>query len=325
VNWMRILSLGIAALSCAGGAVPAADLPLTGTTTVQFASEVEAKELLASRDEFALALSRFDRQVRMQTDKDVTLDEWLTFNAGHARAWTTAEIQRVTAALDSLRPSLDRYQFQLPKSILFVRTTGKEEGDAAYTRQSAIVLPEKVMAYPKEQLERLLLHELFHVISRHDAALRQKLYATIGFRPLDPPKLPPEWEDRRITNPDAPRIDCYIELSVEGRKIAAAPLLYATPAKFDARAGGTPFKYLTFRLLVLKRDGDRLTAALKDGKPVVLDPRGLEDYARQIGKNTNYIIHPDEILADNFVLLVRGEKKVPTPRIVEEMGRLMGR
>ncbi|HUE69885.1 MAG TPA: hypothetical protein VMP01_03265 [Pirellulaceae bacterium] len=325
MNWTRNLLLGIAALACFSSTLPAAEVPLTGTTTVHFASEDEAKELLASRDEFALALSRFDRQVRMQTDKDVTLDDWLAFNAGHARPWSDLEIQRVTAALVGIRPSLARYQFQLPKTLLFVRTTGKEEGDAAYTRQSAIVLPEKVMAYPKEQLERLLLHELFHVISRHDAALRQKLYATIGFRPLDPPKLPPEWEDRRITNPDAPRIDCYIELSVEGRKIAAAPFLYATPAKFDAQAGGTLFKHLTFRLLVLKRDGDRFTAALKDGKPVVLDPRGLDDYARQIGKNTNYIIHPDEILADNFVLLVRGEKNVPTPRIVEEMERLMGK
>ncbi len=325
MNGMRNLLLGIGGLACLATNLPAADVPIAGTTVIRFATQEEAQELLASRDEFALALSRFDRQVRMQTDKEATLDDWLAFNAGHARPWSEPEIQRVTAAVESLGPRLDRFQFQLPQTILFVRTTGKEEGEAAYTRQSAIILPEKVMAYPKEQLERLLLHELFHVISRHDAALRQKLYAIVGFRSLDPPKLPPEWEDRRITNPDAPRMDSYIELSIEGRKIAAAPFLYATPPKFDAKAGGTLFKFLTFRLLVLSPDGERLTAALKEGKPVVLDPRGVEDYARQIGKNTNYIIHPDEILADNFVLLVRGEKNVPTPRIVEEMEKLLGK
>ena len=322
MNGMRIL-LAIAAAASLAARLSAADVPLAAETSVHFASLDEAKELLAARDEFALALSRFDRQVRMQTDKEVTLDDWLAFTAGHAREWSETEIRRVTAAIESLRPSLCRYRFQLPGTIVLVRTTGKEEGDAAYTRQAAIILPEKVMAYPQEQLERLLLHELFHLISRHHAALRQKLYAVIGFRPLEPIKLPDAWEDRRITNPDAPRIDASIEVTVDGRKIVAAPFLYATPAKFDAASGGNLFKYLTFRLLVLTRDGDRLIAAVKEGKPVVLDPRGVEDYARQIGKNTNYIIHPDEILADNFVLLVRGDKNVPTPRIIEEMGRLM--
>ena len=306
-------------------ALAATDVPLTSETALHFASLDEAKELLAARDEFALALSRFDRQARVQTDQEVSLDDWLKFTAGHAREWSAEEMRRITAALETIRAALKGYEFQLPKTILLIRTTGKEEGEAAYTRQSAIILPEKVMAYPKEQLERLLLHELFHIISRHDAALRHKLYAVIGFKPLEPPALPREWEDRRITNPDAPRMDSYIEVSVGGSKAAAAPLIYATPARFDAKTGGTLFKYLKFRLLVLAREGDRLVPMLKDGKPVVLDPRGVADYRRQIGDNTNYIIHPDEILADNFVLLVRGEKNVPTPRIVEEMGRLMGK
>jgi hypothetical protein len=301
----------------------AEDYPLSGGTMVRFASLEEGQKLLASRDEFALTLSRFDRQVRRQTADDVSLDDWLAFNAKHSKTWTEPEVQRVTDALDDLRPRLARYKLQLPETILFVRTTGKEEGDAAYTRQTAIMLPDKVMAYPKEQLEKLLIHELFHVLSRHDPALRKKLYAIIGFRPCDQVQLPAEWDDRRITNPDAPRIDCYIELKVEGQPITAAPFLFATPAKFDPNAGGSLFKYLTFRLLVLKRDGDRLSAVLQDGKPVVIDPRGLDDFTRQIGKNTNYIVHPDEIMADNFVLLLRGQKGVPTPAILEEMAKAM--
>ncbi|HZL89567.1 MAG TPA: hypothetical protein VFB96_14480 [Pirellulaceae bacterium] len=303
----------------------AEDYPLTGDTRVRFASLEQGQKLLGARDEFALALSRFDRQVRMQTDRDASLEEWLEFNAGHAQAWSEVEIQRVTAALDDLRPRLANFKFQLPETILLVRTTGKEEGDAAYTRQSAIMLPDKVMAYPKEQLEKLLIHELFHVVSRHDPALRQKLYAIIGFRPCDPIKLPADWDNRRITNPDAPKIDCYIELKADGQTIVAAPFLFATPAKFDAQKGGSLFKYLTFKLLVVSRDGDRLAATLQEGKPVVIDPRSLEDFTQQIGKNTNYIVHPDEILADNFVLLLRGQKNVPTPRILEEMAKLLAK
>ena len=305
--------------------VLAEDYPLTDGTKVRFASLDAGQKVLASRDDFALTLSRFDRQVRMQTADDVSLDDWLVFNAKHATGWTEPEVQRVTEALRDLQPRLARYEFQLPQTIFLVRTTGKEEGDAAYTRQAAIMLPDKVMAYPKEQLEKLLIHELFHVVSRHDPALRQKLYAIIGFRPCDQVKLPADWDERRITNPDAPKIDCYIELKLAGQPMAAAPFLYATPAKFDPQMKGSLFKFLTFKLLVLKRDGNRFVPALQDDKPVVIDPRSLEDFTRQIGKNTNYIVHPDEILADNFVLLLRGQKNVPTPAILEKMAKVLAK
>ena len=323
VDFSRTLALFVASFLV--GPVNGADVPLTSGSAVRFASLAEAQQLLSSRDAFALALSRFDRQVRLQTAEDVTLEQWLEFTAGQARAWSESEIHRVTAAVDALRPRLSRFQFQLPDQILLVRTTGKEEGDAAYTRQAAIILPAKVMAYPQDQLERLLLHELFHVVSRHDAALRQKLYAIVGFEACPEVKLPQEWEDRRITNPDAPKIDCHIDLKVEGGILRAAPFLYATPAAFDTQRGGSLFRYLTFRLLVLQPEGERAVPAMKDGKPVVLDPRGIEDFSRQIGKNTNYIVHPDEILADNFMLLVSGAKNVPTPRIIEEMERLLAK
>lgn len=318
-------SLILAFLAVGTGPLLAADFVLTDAAAVHFASADEAQALLAAKDEFALALSPFDRQVRVQTDQEVTLDQWLEFNASHARAWSEAEVQRVTAALNDLKPRLTPYRLEFPKTIVLVHTTGKEEADAAYTRQAAIILPEKVLAYPKEPLERLLIHELFHILSRHDPALRQKLYAVIGFRPCDPIKLPPDWLARRITNPDAPQVDCYIELKLEGKSIAAAPFLYATPARFDPQAGGSLFKYLTFRLLVLRRDGDHLVAAIEDHRPVVIEPRSVEDFTRQIGKNTNYIVHPDEILADNFVLLLRGQKEVPTPRILEEMAKLLAK
>ncbi len=49
----------------------------------------------------------------------------------------------------------------------------------------------------------------------------------------------------------------------------------------------------------------------------------MPDYFGAIGLNTRYIIHPEEILADNFVLLVRGERKVRTPRIIEELERVL--
>jgi hypothetical protein len=56
-----------------------------------------------------------------------------------------------------------------------------------------------------------------------------------------------------------------------------------------------------------------------------LDPKGVESYHEQIGRNTNYIIHPEEVLADNFMMLVQGNRDVPTPRILDEMRKALSR
>ena len=39
----------------------------------------------------------------------------------------------------------------------------------------------------------------------------------------------------------------------------------------------------------------------------------------QVGHNTDYIIHPEEILADNFALLLLEEKGVRSPEIIKKM------
>ena len=38
-------------------------------------------------------------------------------------------------------------------------------------------------------------------------------------------------------------------------------------------------------------------------------------YTERIGGNTGYIIHPEEIMADNFVIAIRQKKDVPNPEI----------
>ena len=45
----------------------------------------------------------------------------------------------------------------------------------------------------------------------------------------------------------------------------------------------------------------------------------------QVGKNTDYIIHPEEILAENFALLVLNETKVASPEILQKMREVLMR
>ncbi len=300
-----------------------AEIPLHGDSVVRFATVAEGQDALTKQDRFVKAMSRFDRQSRLQTDRDVTEAEYLKFVADEVIAWTDDEVEKLIEALHSISKRLEPYAVPLPKTILLVHTTGKEEGNAAYCRANAIVLPRRVLERPPGQVERLLIHELFHVVSSHNAELREKLYAIIGFKPCPEIELPDSLKHRKITNPDAPAIDCFIELTTPDKTLLAAPVLYASVDQYDADKGGSFFRYLQFRLLVVEKKKDRLLAVERDGKPVVLDPNKTESFAEQIGKNTNYIIHPDEILADNFMHLVVGTENLVTPRIIEEMSALL--
>jgi len=317
---MKFLMLSLLLAAGDGSDSPQKIVALTESSVVGFASPDEARQVLAADDAFTTSLSRFDLQCRIKTDKEITLADWKRFVAEQVRPWEKAEIETVSRSLERVSKRLEKYRLPLSPIVRLVRTTGEEESGAAYTRGAAIVLPTKVMSYPEGQLDRLLLHELFHLLSRHDGALRAKLYRIIGFEVCQPIELPASLAPRRITNPDAPLIDCTISLkAADGRVLAAAPVLYSRDKQYDAKRGESLFRSLIFRLMVVEQRGGRWEPVLTRGEPTVIDPRKEKSFLEQIGENTNYIIHPDEILADNFVRLVMEDKELQTPRIVEEM------
>jgi hypothetical protein len=314
----RLLSIVLLAGASDEGQTPA--IRLTEGTVVRFASVEEGRAALIADDGFTASLSQFDLQCRLKTAKEAGLADWKEFVAGHVQPWDKAESELVVKSIERVSKRLKEFHLPLPVTIVLVHTSGDEEGGAAYTRGAAIVLPTKVLAYPAGQLDRLMLHELFHILSRHDGALRAKLYRIIGFELCEPIEPPPSLAIRRITNPDAPLIDCTIELDgPDGKKYACAPILYAKAQHYEPAQNMTLFQQLTFRLLVVERRAGRWQPALAKGEPVVIDPRQEPAFLDKVGKNTNYIIHPDEILADNFVKLVMGDKDVATPRVIEEM------
>jgi hypothetical protein len=108
-----------------------------------------------------------------------------------------------------------------------------------------------------------------------------------------------------------------------GKKVTGAPVLYAATKQYDAKKGATIFQSLLFRLLVVEQRGDRWQPVLLKGEPVVINPREEQEFLDRVGKNTNYIIHPDEILADNFVRLVMNDENIPSPQITDQMRRVL--
>ncbi|MEO8498601.1 MAG: hypothetical protein ABI614_26360, partial [Planctomycetota bacterium] len=220
------------------------------------------------------------------------------------------------------RRAIREFNVPLPPEILLIQTTGKEEGDAADRRRHAVILPQRYVGFPASQLEQIFIHELFHVLSSHNEPLRNSLYEIIGFKPCPEIALPASLADFKITNPDGPSLNYYIELDVDGQHRLAVSLLYSQE-RFDPTQSRSFFGYLKFRLLVVQHDDDRWSVIEEAGTPTLLDPAQTPSFHQQIGGNTKYIIHPDEVLADNFMFLVMQKPDLPNPEIVEKMAVLL--
>jgi len=324
---MAATSIGaLAALWLAVGTAPER-LPLTDTSFVSLASVEEGRTLLTRRDEFIERLSPFDRSARLKTSEPVEEARFLAFAGDQVLPWSPEEARRLTSVVGRLRDALRPYRLPLPATVLLVKTTGLEEGNAGgYTRGNAIVLATNVLGLPDDRLLGLLTHELVHVVSRHDAAFRQKLHAAVGFKPCGEVSLPGTLAHRRITNPDAPRFDRYIEVSHEGHGLRVVPVLFASRDSYDSAKGGQFFEYLVFKLMVVTVDPEgSCTPVLRAGEPILLEPKQVEGFFEKTGRNTEYLLHPEEIAADNFALMVVGRRQPSSPEVVERIRSLVVR
>lgn len=224
-------------------------------------------------------------------------------------------------AVEAIQPLLRDLRLSLPPIVQLIKTTGAEEGNAAYTRGTAIVLPKSELGKSQGDLQKLICHELFHVLSRQSPELREKLYGIIGFTKCNEIGLSPELQRRKLTNPDAPRNDHFIRLQIDGHECLAVPILLSSVETYDVKRGGEFFAYLQFQFLVVEKESSsgNLKAVSEGSSLKLVGMERVSGFMEQVGKNTNYIIHPEEILADNFALLVLNEPKVASPEILQKM------
>jgi len=117
-----------------------------------------------------------------------------------------------------------------------------------------------------------------------------------------------------MTNPDAPIIQHYIKLKIKNgseQELFLSPLLYASE-KYSPTSSKGFFGYLKTTFIVL----DEKTYEATD-KLITYDQ--VEGFYEKIGRNTQYIIHPEEILADNFVFLLQNNYSVASPNILKSL------
>jgi hypothetical protein len=232
------------------------------------------------------------------------------FSAADAE-FTESVMKKVFKTASSVSPGI------FPDTLILIKTKGRHYGDGVwYTRDNCIIIPaNELEARKTNPFTSTMYHELFHVYSRLNPAKSAKLYSLIGFQHIGLEKLliPGGLSSRVLYNPDGVDFGQKITLTTaDNTQIEAVPIIYSN--NVGAKAGQSEFfGYLEFNLFQIKPSGEGAWEVITkdDGYSSTLKLDELPDFFRQIKDNTGYIIHPDEVLADNFSFVMIG-KSSPT-------------
>lgn len=285
---------------------------------VRFLDRSAAAEALLTDDS-----DRFFEQI-------TTLDIALQLHSTDTSAGRSAMLEAYRASLRStaqdLRPSEQRrldklfaelfvlweklFPQQARPEVCVAKIDGRHFGRSVYfTRGNCIFVPAWQLQHNTDvRLRRVLAHELAHVYGEAHPDFREAAYRLFGFEPIrarvwqKPPLL---WQ-RGLTNPDAARPGYGIMVrDSSGRALLATPCIFS---KVPAYAPGpkTYLDHLELRFFEVALRAD--TATLLDTPRPGYPPEALRGLYEQLGRNTDYIIHPEELLAENMAMLLLGEK-----------------
>lgn len=294
----------------------------------RFADEKKAQELFLSNTKFLNNLNQYDLDYRLNK-KNATLEEYKAFGTSQMREFTEKEKNLVSKQIIKMENTLNNQKMNLPfdEEIIFIKSTQKEEnGSLSYTHSTQIYLGEDIFNMmgdksdisDKFEVEKIFWHELFHCISRTNVIFRKEMYKIIHFTVMDKDFIiPKEIYEISISNPDVEHHDSYATFKIDGKNIDCYMVL--TAFKPFNKPGDSFFNCLQFSIVPI------------DSKGEFYLPQDIENFWEIFGKNTPYVIDPEECLADNFSFAIlnqeyekyseckRSELNFKNPEIIEKI------
>ena len=227
-------------------------------------------------------------------------------------------MKQVFRLYNKLSPSL------FPKEIKLIKTKEMHYGEGVYyTRENCVIIPYgELEILDEESFLEVMIHEVAHIVTRYNPELKQQLYKEIGFHPIkEKLEIPDSLAAILLLNPDGINCDYYISIIENGDTIQAVPLIRANSNYQKEKIFF--FDYLKFDLFELENTATGKTIKTKNATNSTIDYQVLPHFFQQITNNTDYIIHPDEIIADHFIFLaLDGEEENGFGRFDED-GRVL--
>jgi hypothetical protein len=267
-------------------------------------------------DRYFERIQELDMKIQMNSisrgDKVTLLKDYKLHLQNSVMEWSDLEktfvgnvMEKAFELVNAINPDI------FPKEIIMIKNNMNHYGEGVfYTRENSIVIPlNTVQNQDSADFLKTMIHEVFHIYARYEPEVKRELYERIGYRKIEAPAIPEILKKRVLLNPDGVDYNYAINIKRKstGQEITAMPIIFSKylnymPAKTDF------FDYLEFALFEVA-DGE--IQVTRNGESTVRI-KNVTKFYEQIGTNTQYIIHPDEVLADNFVImcLSNEDKKV---------------
>jgi hypothetical protein len=289
-----------------------------------FADVPQAREILGTRDDYVRATAPLERKAKLKTAEPVDEERFLQHMRGAPLEWSPQQRKNLEPLVGLLARFLSGVRWKMPGRIVLVQVGPALEDDFPHTRGNAIIAPASYYGRGPTMMLYLLAHETFHILTRANPELRETLYSAIGFKRCDSVVVPPEIAALRLTNPDAIESRHTISVRYRGEPVEALPYVRFPSADIDPRQGFMK-QVKTLWLLVDRKDGE---CRARSGPDASVDPERLEGLFEQIGRNTDYLFHPEEILADNFaqIFIAETSKKKPpfnSPELIDRLRKIL--
>lgn len=300
---------------------PQTEIRFSKKHSVFFLDSLTATQAIVTdqEDQFFEEIQVLDMALQMgktvhldSVERSDILQDYKSFLKNDVEAFTEDDIQILTKVFNeafTLSQSLKKGIF--PDTVRLIKTSMAHYGPSVYyTREKCIIIPSNVLEVPDyDALLSVMLHEVFHIYSRYQPERRTELYGLIGFEPAPELQFPDSLRLRLLQNPDGVDVHWIIGLEPSpGQTTFVTPLLTASHWQFLPEKDQF-FDYLKFNLFAVEKEENQYRVIAKPDGSSTLDFSLIPAYYQKIKDNTQYIIHPDEVLADNFVILVLAEKE----------------
>lgn len=308
---VRLFSLMIGVLSLSTIAVQEAkgqrDAHCNLNRTIRFSSRIETQEYLNVQDEYVRSLNRTEIAVAvgfqaLSRNPDHRT-AYMEHVSAHALDWSASHEHRVRLALCAVGYWMHEKGLRLPLppsiSLHLLEPEGMDGRAAGYTRGDGIVLNRFTLEFlPIDEIAKLVAHELVHIATRRFPRFRGAAYQAIGFQELPaPPNLPAELIERRLGDPDRGNRHVIQSVRHDGKQRWGFLIELAPKAPIQTFLSPADSSRRIERTIALFEDSNAR-------RFVGLASVGTTSYGDEMRFNTDYLDHPDEILAEAFPLLL---------------------
>jgi hypothetical protein len=302
------------------------EIQLSETHKVTLLDSVWATKALVKDeiDDFFNKITPIDMMIQMKQtfpasmSRDSMVSAYKKYIQHDVGDFTTAESAFIAKTMSEAFNLCNKLSVNVfPEDLKIIKTHGKHYGeDTYYTRENLIIIPEQSLdKRDSETFLKVILHEISHIVTRLRPMVKAKLYATIGFNKMaNPLIIKDSLKNRLLTNPDGCDLDWVKELTTtEGKNVYTIPLIYANDSIYNPQKPdffqNMGWNYFEITPSVSGKSIQVVT--IGDKQKSTLNTTGLTTLFKE-KFNTEYIIHPDEIIADNFSILIYSLKNSQT-------------